>query len=60
MSPLRLGLPAGRAVSPLRLALLEGKAVSPLRVELPEVRLCLPSAWRSLRQGCVSCQIGAP
>ena len=73
MSPLRLGLPEGRAVSPLRLGLPEdgavfpirlgvpeGRAVSPLRLGLPETGLCLPSDWGSLRWGCVSLQTGAP
>ena len=63
MSPLRLGLPEGRAVSPLRLGLPEdgavfpvrlgvpeGRAVSPLRLGLPEAGLCLPSDWGSLKQ----------
>ena len=47
MSPLRLGLPKGRAVSPLRLG-------------LPEAGLWLPSDWGSLRQGCVSPQTELP
>ena len=40
MSPLRLGLPEGRAVSPLRLGLPEDLALSALRSDLPEGGLC--------------------
>ena len=64
-SPLRLGLPEGKAVSPLRvglpeegqcipsdrLGLPEGRAVSHLRLMLPEAGLCLPSDWGSPQTG---------
>ena len=59
MSPLRLGLPEGRAVSPLRLGLPEGWSVSPLRLGLPEDGAVSPQIESFLTTG-FRCHLPAP